>query len=198
MTIITNSNFDFGNYSQLYGLKSLLSSTTTSDTSGSLTAWEKGVLNGQLNKMIMAGSPVAAQAAFQGYLSLQSELSGNEFEVQAVTQKNDAVAPAGTKESLQTVIFQRKSLVDYLSQFGGANGTAYLNAAELTTLRGYLEKAQDLLTQYARTDLIGGTARGLTAAEAAEVMAAVEGPPAPANPVGGVSLMQRVLDYRIA
>jgi hypothetical protein len=185
-------NVNFASRSQVSALRNLLRTQLDSDSTGQLAGWEKDTLKGQLGKMVAADSPANAQTAFQEYESLRNTLLGNEFTVTTVVQKSDVLAPDTTKNSLQTQITQRTALVEYLSKFGGANGTAYLSPNEATTLRGYLARAQDLLKQYGKTDAVAGATTGLTVQEAAEVQTALNGPAAPLN---GVSLMQRVLNY---
>jgi hypothetical protein len=187
---LNGANVQFGNVDQLFALRTTLLGELAAQ-GGRLTRSENSVLEEQLSQMTMAPDAAAAQRAFNGFRAGLAAMRGNSFKVETLTQKGDEAASVQVEQGLRNDLVQLNARVDYLSQFGGPNGTAFLTQGETNLLRGYLERAESRLQFYANP---GDGALGLTASEASEVRNALTGIAEPGDPAAGaVNLIARVL-----
>lgn len=185
---------DFNNMAQVYALRTLLRSEVKA-TDSRLTDSEKVELRGRIDVIVSAArqGTTRAQQAFADYQTTLTELRGNAFKVETLTQKTDALAAAGVNDGLRADLTRLRARVNYLSQHGGAGGVPYLATEQVRLINGYLDRAQGRLTQY---DNAGGV---FTQQEAAAVRAALDGVAETGDPAGGAAaLIQQIRALALA
>jgi hypothetical protein len=171
---------DFSDRSQLASLRSAFR-LELKGLSAELTRSERAALLDQLCWMLEASNPAPAQQAFDAYRSMLSQLRSNSFRTEALTQKSEAAADAGTEQILRGDLARVKVRVEYFSRFGNPGGGAFLTLAEATLLKGYLDRAEARLHFYAARQG-DAPAAVLTALETADVSRALAASPIPETP----------------
>ncbi len=129
---------DFSNEYQRASLRSMFRHELEG-LGAELTRSESAALNDQLDTMLWASNPATAQQAFNSFQGMLTPLRSNSFRTEALTQKSDGPAAAGTEQTLRADLAVLEARVDYLSRFGRPGG-AFLTPAQTTLLKGYLNR----------------------------------------------------------
>jgi hypothetical protein len=176
---------DFSNEYQRASLRSMFRHELEG-LGAELTRSESAALNDQLDTMLWASNPATAQQAFNSFQGMLTPLRSNSFRTEALTQKSDGPAAAGTEQTLRADLAVLEARVDYLSRFGQPGG-AFLTPAQTTLLKGYLDRAEARLNFYAATQ--GAAPAALTSNEAADIRRALDGFAETGDPAGGAAAL---------
>jgi hypothetical protein len=177
---------DFSSSAQLYTLRSMFR-RELQGLGSELTRSERAALLDQLDAIQEARTPAAAQQAFTAYQGMLSQLRSNTFRSETLTQKSDIAAAAGTDQTLRADLARLQARVDYLSRFGQPDGSAFLNPAQTTLLKSYLDRAESRLKFYASKQ--GDALAVLTTQEAADIRRALDGIAETGDPAGGAAAL---------